>query len=184
MPGTLAFDAVSIDLTLRVPTNASGLAFDHAFFSAEFPEDTCTARNDTFAVRVESAAPGIPADRNVVFDFSTPPTPESVNGSFFDRCAPGATGCNGPVPGNNLCSGGTADLAGTGFDAADTQCGGTTTVGGGTGWVTTEAPVVPGETIVVHFSIWDSTDPLGDSMVLLDHFRWMQVARNLPITHR
>ena len=183
-PSATGYDSVNIKLTLRVPTNANGLAFDHAFFTAEYPEDVCTARNDVFAALVDGTAPGIPANKNVVYDFSSPPTPQGVNSGFLDRCVAGATGCNGTVAGNNTCNGGVAELAGTGFEGADAQCGGSSSVGGGTGWLTTEAPVVPGETVVVQLMIWDSTDPLTDSMVLLDNFRWMQVARNLPITHR
>jgi hypothetical protein len=183
LPSALAYDAVSIKLTLRVPTNAGGLSFNHAFFSAEYPEDVCTARNDTFAVLVDGAAPGIPADKNVLFDFSAPPTPGSVNTSFVDRCVPSPTGCSGTVTGSNFCAGGTADLVNTGFGTADMQCGAATSVGASTGWLTTEAPVVGGETLVLQFVLWDSSDPLTDSMVLLDNFRWMAVARNLPITH-
>ncbi len=44
---------------------------------------------------------------------------------------------------------------------------------GGTAWLTTEAPVVPGETIVLDFLIWDTGDSELDSLVLLDNFRWL-----------
>jgi len=52
-------------------------------------------------------------------------------------------------------------LTGTGFDQ-----------NGATGWVTTQAPVVPGETITLSFEIFDLGDGILDSGVLLDRFRW------------
>jgi hypothetical protein len=44
--------------------------------------------------------------------------------------------------------------------------------GGSTGWLTTTAPVNPGEEITLHFSIWDTGDHAWDSTVLMDNFRW------------
>ncbi len=52
-------------------------------------------------------------------------------------------------------------LAGTGFD-----------VDGGTGWVTTVAPCVPGEQMSLSFEIYDVADGIWDSAVLLDRFRF------------
>ena len=54
-------------------------------------------------------------------------------------------------------------LAGTGFDGG---------VGGGTGWLTTTAPVLPGETVTLVFSIGDVGDGIYDSTVLIDNFQW------------
>jgi len=54
-------------------------------------------------------------------------------------------------------------LAGTGFEGG---------VGGGTGWLTTTAPVIPGETITLEFSIYDVADGIYDSTVLIDNFQW------------
>src|SRR5690606_23387800 len=76
----------------------------------------------------------------------------SINIGFFDVCPTG----DGPG-----CSG-TDELTGTGFE----------TSGGGTGWLTTTAPVVPGEKIRLTFMIWDEGDHAYDSLVLLDNFRW------------
>ena len=52
-------------------------------------------------------------------------------------------------------------LDGTGFDRH-----------GATGWVTTQAPVVPGEVITLSFEVFDLGDGVLDSGVLLDRFRW------------
>ena len=45
-------------------------------------------------------------------------------------------------------------------------------VGGGTGWLTTTSPVIPGETITLELSIGDVGDGIYDSIVLLDDFQW------------
>ena len=39
-------------------------------------------------------------------------------------------------------------------------------------WLVTTAPVVPGEIITLDFHIWDTTDSLLDSTVILDNFQW------------
>ena len=44
---------------------------------------------------------------------------------------------------------------------------------GATSWLTTSAPVVPGELIELEFLLWDSSDGNLDSLVLLDNFAWM-----------
>lgn len=45
--------------------------------------------------------------------------------------------------------------------------------GGGTAWLTTQAPVKGGETIQLDFYIWDTQDGNYDSTVLIDNFRWL-----------
>ncbi len=55
----------------------------------------------------------------------------------------------------------TSALDNTGFDG-----------NGGTDWVTTQAPVIPGEIITLSFEIFDLGDGVLDSGVLLDRFRW------------
>ena len=44
---------------------------------------------------------------------------------------------------------------------------------GATAWLTTSAPVVGGEEILMDFHIWDTSDQSLDSLVLLDHFEWL-----------
>jgi hypothetical protein len=65
-------------------------------------------------------------------------------------------------------------LQGTGFD-----CGHR---GGGTGWLTTIAPVVPEETIHLEFEIYDCSDGVYDSAVLLDDFYWSETDPKSPTT--
>ena len=46
------------------------------------------------------------------------------------------------------------------------------TSGGGTSWLTSQAPVAAGEVISLEFLIWDTGDESYDSSVLLDNFTW------------
>ncbi|MFO0565280.1 MAG: choice-of-anchor L domain-containing protein [Polyangiaceae bacterium] len=148
-----ANDSVRLELEIRVPTNANSLAFDFSFFTTEWPEWICSEFNDTFVSLLETQAPLDPSHHgNVSFDAAG--NPVSINVSFF-----GIT--SGPV------------LAGT------WMAGG---LGGGTDWLTTEAPVVPGETIRLSFAIWDTSDHKFDSLVLLDAFRWSVKTVPMPET--
>lgn len=53
------------------------------------------------------------------------------------------------------------ELAGTGFTGHGT-----------TGWVTVQAPVIPGETFTFAFAIMDMGDSSKATVTLLDHWRW------------
>lgn len=55
---------------------------------------------------------------------------------------------------------------------------------GGAGWVTTEAPVVPGEIITVQFIVWDSSDPVFDSAAIFDNFHGLTGSLPNPKTYR
>src|SRR6185436_19021099 len=104
-----AFNPVNFEMVIRVPTNATAIAFDHGFFTAEYPEYACTQFNDLWIALLDTDAPGLPNNRNVIFDAQG--TPGSVNLDFFDRCVAGATGCFGGSPGFNFCAGGKSELA-------------------------------------------------------------------------
>lgn len=150
--GNTCNDSVSLRLEVRVPTNAQSFSYDFRFFSGEFPEYTCTTFNDFYLALLTSAAPGIPADKNISFDSLG--NPVSVNNGFFDACSP--VGCY-------TCPLGTTALVGTGMDGG---------VGGGTNWLTTDAPIVPGEVITFEIMTFDVGDWSWDSLALLDNFRW------------
>ena len=62
------------------------------------------------------------------------------------------------------CPYGTNELSGFANDLADS---------GGTSWLKTSAPVVGGEIITLRFTIWDTSDSILDSSVLLDNFVWL-----------
>lgn len=150
-------DYSEITLQLVVPTNAQSFSFDFNFMSAEFPEYVCTSFDDTFLALLDSQA----FTGNVSFDSQG--NRVSINNGFFDTCQASLDpSCTGDAP-----------LVGTGYEGS---------IGGGTGWLTTTAPVVPGEKITITFSIHDEGDHILDSAVLLDNFRWEVEPVEGPIT--
>lgn len=146
--GAGARDGVRLRLSIRVPSNAHALSFRERLFTAEYPGNVCSAKNDFFLALLTSGAPGLPLDKNVAFDVQG--NLLSVNNLFFEACAP--SGCS-------LCPLGAADLAGTGMPAA-------------TGWLAADMPVVPAETITLDLTVFDVSDGAGDSVVLIDGFYW------------
>jgi hypothetical protein len=152
--GTGANDSIGIRLLIRAPTNAKGFSYDFRFFSSEYQSFQCTSYNDYYLALLTSEAEGIPADHNISFDSLS--NPVSVNNGFFEVCAGNGLNCGS-------CPGGTAALAGTGFDIVS---------GGATEWLTTDAPIVPGETFTLDLLLFDVGDNILDSLVVLDNFRW------------
>ncbi len=152
-------DYSEISLALQVPANAQAFSFDFNFMSIEFPEFVCTSFDDTFLAMLESDA----FTGNVSFDSMG--SRVSINVGFFDVCSTAS---------DPSCTG-EADLIGTGFEAGGAG-------GGGTGWLTTTAPVVPGEKIRLTFMIFDEGDHILDSTVLLDNFRWQLDPVDGPVT--
>ena len=158
--GEGANDSVNLRLVVRVPSNARSFSYALRFFTAEYRQWACTRYNDFFLALLATNAPGIPADRNLSFDSRG--NPLSVNNGFFETCVP--RGCY-------TCQHGAGDLAGTGMEHDNN--------GGGTKWLTTTSPVVPGETMTLDFMIFDVSDDLIDSIALLDNFRWSTLPTNV-----
>ena len=105
----------------------------------------------------------IPADKNICFDDNN--NYISVNSEkFFTVCNP-KTGYT--------CLDGISALSGTGYNAPNA---------GATKWLTTTAPVVPGEIITLKFAIWDTSDNSYDSLILLDNFKWLAEPSSGPST--
>ena len=165
-----SYDSVNLKARIRVPTNAKSFSYRFKFYSAEYPEFLCRQYNDFFVTLLSSSwlpdpnanppEDPLPTDKNIAFDANKDPV--SVNNAFFQICFPVA----GAPPGS--CPGGTLDLVGTGMGGWDQDL----SDGGGTVWLTNDAPVVPGETIELEFVTWDAGDHNVDSLVLLDKFRW------------
>ncbi len=155
-------DYTELRLDLSVPTNAQSFSFDFNFMSVEFPEWLCSSYDDTFLAFLESES----FTGNISFDSMG--NRVSINVGFFTVCDPSLdASCTGD-----------ADLVGTGYEndpAAFTD-------GGGTGWLTTTAPVTPGEKATLTFMIWDEGDHVLDSAVLIDNFRWKLTPVDDPIT--
>ncbi len=150
-------DLSAMEISLVVPANANAFSFDFNFMSVEFPEFVCSDYDDTFLALLESEA----FTGNVSFDAMG--NRVSINVGFFEVC---------DTTLDPVC-GGDADLIGTGYEGAE---------GGGTGWLTTTAPVVPGEKITIKFAIFDEGDNALDSAVLIDNFRWVIEEVDGPVT--
>jgi hypothetical protein len=175
-----AQDPVMLTMKIRVPTNARSFSLRSNFFSAEFPEYTCSSYNDFYVVLIDSMSTDNPADKNLAF--YTPPNsmmkvPVGVNLAFgntglFTQCVNGATGCSG-TPGTITTCATTDDLIGTGMDdPAGGACDANSLKGGATGWLTTSGNVMPGEVITLRIAIWDTGDHLYDSLAVIDGFKW------------
>ena len=173
-------DVIDVKLTITAPKNAAGLKFDFNFYSGEWPAFICSPFNDGFIAYLSAKGFNGGAPDNMSFDAKK--NPVSVNNGFFDRCTAAVdTGCAaGASPGTSACPGGPAELGGTGFGIAGQWCSGypgtkkqSSANGGATGWLTSTAPVQPGETFTLEFMIWDAGDPFLDSSVLIDNFTWV-----------
>ena len=184
---TKAFDPVMMTFRVRVPTNAHSFKLSSNFYSAEFPEYTCSAFNDFFVVLLDSTYNGMPAnptDKNLAFfqpmGMGTK-VPVGVNlghgnTGLFTQCVNGATGCAPLATAGSIttCTG-TSQLVGTGFEAptpAGIDCDPTQPVGGATGWLVTSGNVTPGEIITLRIAIWDTSDSVLDSLAVVDGFQW------------
>jgi hypothetical protein len=173
-------DVIVARLAIKVPANAQGVAFDFSFWSGEWPDFVCSLFNDAFVAYLTTSQ----GSKNISFDAHG--SPVSVNNGFFDRCTPNAeTGCAGDIDAKAACAGGTAELEGTGFANPGTYCGAMTSSGGGsTGWLSSLAPVTPGETITLELMIFDVADANFDSSVLVDNLRWIPSQVTQPTTTR
>ncbi|MBC8071487.1 MAG: choice-of-anchor L domain-containing protein [Deltaproteobacteria bacterium] len=178
---TDAQDPVLLELTVRVPTNANSFSVDMFFFSAEYPEYVCTAYNDFFVALVDSTDPSNPADKNIaIYDDGVSTWPVGVNivdatDGLFTACTDHSVGaCGDDAHAYSGCTS-NALLQGTGFDnpgEVEFACAYGGEAGGGTGWLTMSGNVTPGETMEIRFVIWDTSDGLYDSLVLLDNWQW------------
>jgi hypothetical protein len=166
-------DYTEIVIQLKAPTNAKSFSFTFQFFSGEYPDYVCTQYNDEFLAIVQSPK-SYPQPTNISFDAMK--NPITVNSGFFIVCDNGLTPqemhCTQPPTKNN----------GTGYETPIDP-----TIenipGGSTGWLTTTAPIMPGEDITLRFVIFDEGDHRLDSAVLIDNFQWaLQATTSGPTT--
>lgn len=184
--GDLAYDPIMLRLRIRVPTNAKSFSMASWYFSAEFPEYVCTRFNDFFVVLIDSPPPEWPnpPDKNLaIYRVSNPPRifPIGVNlasdpaaQNLFSVCMPGTIGCEGGyIHTYAPCVSGPTFLQGTGFDVPQTDtCGEANLAGGSTGWLTTVGNVAAGQVMEIRIALWDTSDGMYDSLVLLDNWTW------------
>jgi hypothetical protein len=148
-----AHDGAALALEVRVPTNARSFRVAQNFFTFEYPDYICSPFNDFYVLMMSPKAPGLP-DGNIAFDSQG--NTISVNSGLLQVCKPQTTG------GKKFdCPLGVATLSGTGFEDH-----------AATGWITTKAPIARGSTIKLLFAIWDTSDGILDSTVLVDQLTW------------
>lgn len=162
VPSAPVFDSIGLEVKLKTPSSAKAIRFNLNFYTYEFPEYYCTLYNDFF-VSLLSPKPAAQADSNISFDAKG--NLISVNSGFVDICTPQVAGSAGATTKYFACSKGPANLLGTGFDENAKSAS--------TGWLETMAPIEnPGGEITLLFTIWDTGDPILDSTILLDNFRF------------
>jgi len=173
--GKTANDSVVLKMVVRVPTNAKSFTFDFDFYTSEYIDFSCSAFNDTYVAILKSKAPLDPKwGGNISFD--TKGNPINVNSDFFQVCTPGTSSTGGL---KYSCPLGRGELAGTGYDngSGDKQHGATS-------WLQTRASVVPGEEIEIAFMIWNTSDHILQSSIVLDNWKWSAEGTTAPVTDR
>lgn len=162
-----------LQLKIRAPKNATGFKFDFRFFSYEYPKYICTEYNDFFLALLDSTAKGIPTDSNIAFDKVG--NPVSINNAFFTSCEPMPCSSHCPAIYTKGCVSGKCTTAyGACPDGVnDLYAFNEDGNGGATAWLTTQAPIVGGETFTLTFYIWDTGDSSYDSAAILDNFQWI-----------
>ena len=163
-------DYTELVVQLKAPSNAQSFSFQFQFFSAEYPEFVCTQYNDELLVIVQSSKT-YAQPTNISFDGKM--NPITVNSGFFTVCQ------NGGTPQTMNCTQPVTAIAGTGYD--DAAAGGQP-IGGSTGWLSTTAPIAPGEDITLRFVIFDEGDGVYDSAALIDNFQWGATSVTGPTT--
>jgi hypothetical protein len=158
---------------VRAPTNANSFAFDFNFYTYEYQDFVCSIYNDAFVTLLYSRSPDVPLDHNISFDSQR--NAVSVNNGFVEVCEPYTY--RGERNGVEVtrefpCEYGTQQLLGTGFDVDPYLPEEGPSFHAATGWLRTQANVVPGEELTLRFAIWDTGDEALDSTVLLDGFTW------------
>lgn len=143
-----AYDYAEMRAQSVVPERTTGFEYDFAMFSEEYPTYYGSEYNDMYIAWLESER----WTGNVSFDEMG--NPISLNASFLDyKDYPNPMDCPAPCE--------APELSGTAMAGH-----------AGTKWLTTTAPVTPGETITVVFAVFDLTDQIHDMVILLDRWAW------------
>jgi hypothetical protein len=171
-------DYTELELKLKAPSNVNSFSFEFQFFSGEYPMYVCTQFNDEFLAIVQSSKTyAMPT--NISFDANK--NPVTVNSGFFTVCENDTS-----KPQTQHCMHPSKDNAGTGYEDSVTSIpipgfpGGIP--GGSTGWLSTTAPIEPGEEVTLRFVVFDEGDGVLDSAVLIDNFKWGAATVDGPST--
>ncbi len=146
--GSGSYDYAEMRMSIEVPEGAFGFSYNLAMFSTEYPDYYQSSFNDMYVAWLESEL----WTGNISFDDMG--NPISLNAGFLDyKDAPNIYDCPAPCMAPEL--------------------GGTAMMGhAGTRWLTTTAGVNPGETIELLFGVFDLSDGVLDTVVLLDNWHW------------
>jgi hypothetical protein len=146
--GNGAYDYAEMRMTATVPVGTYGLTYDFAMFSTEYPVYYQSQYNDMYIAWLESEL----WTGNVSFDDMGHPI--SLNAGFLDyKDAPNMFDCPAPCE--------APELQGTAMEGH-----------AGTRWLTTTAGVTPGEEIELVLGVFDLSDSVLDTVILLDNFQW------------
>ena len=146
--GSGAHDYAEMRFTTTVPLGTFGFTYDFAMFSTEYPVFYQSSFNDMYIAWLESEQ----WTGNISFDDMGHPI--SLNAGFLDyKDAPNMYDCPAPCQ--------APELQGTAMQGH-----------AGTRWLTTTAGVTPGETIELVLAVFDLTDSILDTVILLDNFQW------------
>jgi hypothetical protein len=146
--GSGAYDYAEMRFNVTVPAGTTSMSYDLAMFSTEYPVFYKSSFNDMYIAWLESEQ----WTGNISFDEQG--NPISLNAGFLDyKDAPNSHDC--PAP----CT--APELQGTAMEGH-----------AGTKWLTTTAPVTPLEDIEVVFAVFDLSDSILDTVVLIDNFEW------------
>ena len=156
--GSGAYDYVEMRMLAEVPPPYDALRYRFAFFSSEYPTwfDHDSPWNDMYLAWLESES----WTGNISFDEAG--NPISINGVLLDFRDAETEECPAPCQ--------APELAGFSMEGH-----------AATRWLETTAPVVTGETIELVFAIFDLSDGIYDSAVVLDDWDWT-CGGDLPIT--
>ena len=181
----LVYDFTNLRVEVKKPTNVSGFAFDFMFLSSEFPEFLCQIFNDTFYALAQIDSMGS-SYTNVSFDANG--NEITVNNAFFEPANNWSTPLHLTpfgVQTSAFCPpiDPLGDLIGGIIGGSDANCNlpeycddptAISTIGSGTGWLTTTVPLAPSDEIInLHFSLHDEGDGNLDSLLIIDNFRWL-----------
>lgn len=171
-------DAVALEVVMRPPAEAKGLAFDFDFYTFEWPMWVCTEFNDYFVALLDP--PPTAGEPNISFDADG--NLVTVNNALVTHCdCDGGPPCQAGMAMDITyqCENGADRLVDTGF-YGEVDGGGFSRAA--TGWLTTQAPIAVGEDVTLRFALWDSGDGVLDSTTIVDNFRWLGEAEDDPET--
>ncbi len=143
-----AHDYAEMRFTATVPAGTPGFSYDFAMFSTEYPVFYQSSFNDMYIAWLESEV----WTGNVSFDDMGHPI--SLNAGFLDfKDAENPYDCPAPCV--------APELQGTAMQGH-----------AGTRWLTTHAGVMPGETIELVLAVFDLSDSILDTVMLIDNWHW------------